>query len=127
MDDHDFNPFASKRVDQLRPPGPFQIREELPAKIQKWKLRIHPETKQVTKLIGFDWQRVGAQRIIVSFCTYVQEWTLNVVKKREALDKRDISDNAHSLFAVDPDGIFYASAVILRALLGFLGPQSAKN
>jgi hypothetical protein len=117
MDDIDFDPFVSKRVDQERPPGPFRIREELPVKIFKWKHRIHPDTKKPQLMIDFNWQRVAAQRIIASFVSYVQDWTTNVVKKREALDKRDISDNAHALFASDPEGRFLPDVVTLRALL----------
>ena len=67
MDDVNFNPFVSKRVDPERPNGPFVIREELPSKIHKWKHQLHPETKAPQLMIGFDWQRVGAERIITSF------------------------------------------------------------
>ena len=82
MDDLDFDPYASKRVDQERPARPFQVREALPEKIFKWKHRIHPETKKPQKMIDFDWQRVGAERIISSFETHVQDWTLSVIKKK---------------------------------------------
>jgi hypothetical protein len=117
MDDLDFDPFASKRVDNDRPKGPFLIREELPSKILKWKTRIHPDTKKPQLMIGFDWQRVGAERIIQSFESHVRDWTINCVKKREALDKRDVSDHAHSLFAVDPNGKYMPYVLQLRALL----------
>ena len=117
MDDLDFDPFASKRVDNDRPKGPFLIREELPSKILKWKNRIHPDTKKPQLMIGFDWQRVGAERIIQSFESHVRDWTINCVKKREALDKRDVSDHAHSLFAVDPNGKYTPYVRQLRALL----------
>ena len=124
MDDLDFNPYASKRVDQERPEGPFKIREALPEKIQLWRNRIHPETKKVQKLIDFDWQRVGAERIIRSFETHVQDWTLKAVKKREALDKADNRDFAQSLFATDRNGIFLANGLALR-LLRIIPPPTA--
>ena len=117
MDDLDFDPFSSKRFDNERPAGPFLIREELPPKILKWKQRIHPDTKKPQLMIGFDWQRVSAERIVLSFESHVRDWTTNCVKKREALDKRDVSDNAHSLFATDPNGKHIPNVIILRNLV----------
>ena len=100
MDDPRFDPFASKRVDLERPDGPFNVREELPAKILKWKQALHPDTKQPQVMMGFDWQkRVAANRILVSFTTHVKEWTANVVKKREALDKRGPQVSPSQLFS----------------------------
>ena len=104
MDDIDFDPFASKRVDNERPPGPFRIREELPPKILKWKHRIHPVTKEPQQMIDFTWQRVAAERILVSFETYVQDWTTNVVKKQEALDKQDLHDSHKASSQLTPRG-----------------------
>ena len=127
MDDLDFDPYASKRVDQERPPGPFQIREDLPGKIFKWKHRLHPLTKQPQKLIDFDWQKVGAERILVSFETYVQDWTLKMVKKREALDKADNRDHAQSLFASDRNGIHLVNGTALRALRVLPAPNANAN
>ena len=67
-------------------------------------------------MIDFTWQRVGAERILVSFETFVQDWTTNVVKKREALDKQDIHDSAQSLFATDPEGDYHGEIQTLRDL-----------
>ena len=74
-------------------------------------------------MIGFNWQRVAAERIIQSFESHVRDWTTNCVKRREALDKRDVSDNAHSLFANDLNGNHIPNAIILRALI--TAPTSA--
>ena len=127
MDDLEFDPYASKRVDQERPPGPFGVREALPEKIATWKNRIHPETKKPQKLIDFEWQAVGADRIITSLETHVHDWTLKAVKKREAVDKADNRDQAQSLFASDRNGIFLAEGRILRNLRVNPAPTASAN
>jgi hypothetical protein len=127
MDDVDFDPYASKRVDQERPAGPFGVREVVPDKITSWKNRIHPESKKAQKLIDFEWQRVGAERIIISFETYVHDWTLKTVKKREALDKTDNRDQAQSLFAIDRNGDYLTDGTALRVLRVAPAPTATPN
>ena len=104
MDDHYFDPFATSRTDLDRAPGPFKVNEQLPAKVVAWKNRLHPVTKLKQKLIDFSWQRHQTETILDSLEHYTHEWTIFVVKRREALDKTDRRDHAQSLFTLDRNG-----------------------
>ena len=101
MDLLDFDPFATNRGDRERPDGPFSVIEQLPPQVLKWKTRVHPATKKTTQLIDFSWQRHQADMILDDMEVHTHSWTLQAVKKREALDKSDERDHAQSLFTLD--------------------------
>ena len=105
MDDIDLNLYNSKRVDRERAPGPFGHREErLPDGVMKWKNRVHPKTKERTKLLDFNCERDPTLRILESLQNYTFEWTKKVVKTRNSLDASVDTDRAPTMFRLDPFG-----------------------
>jgi hypothetical protein len=112
----DFDPFTTSRVDLERPAGPFGVNEQPPAAVMKWINRVNPITKKQQQLIAFSWQKVKTAIIVDSLETHCHAWTLQSVKKREALEKSDKRDHAQSLFTLDREGAYRPEGKILFEL-----------
>ena len=106
MDDPNFDPYSSKKVERARRKGPFGYDEVPPKKIVEWRKK--------GKLIEFDWQSAPCEQVLNDYELHVFEWTTQVISVREHLDKRDKKDLVRSVFSMDRDGTFSEAAAALR-------------
>jgi hypothetical protein len=92
---------------------------------RKWKTYVDPITKEKRKLIGFWWQKAGAQRILQSLENRTGSWTASAVQKRESPDKSDSRDQASSLFVLDKLATHLTDGEALRAL--YTAPRASAS
>jgi hypothetical protein len=104
VDIRDLGTRGSSKLENDRSPGPNGPRCPLPLAVQKWKARDDAQ------LLDFLWEHEPALLMTEPLELHTDDWTLDHVKSRAALDKTDRRDTAQAMFALDktnrvvPDG-----------------------